>query len=80
MTIEIHQPELEALIHERMEAGRFETVEQLLVNVLKVRAMSSQPEHRTGADLVAALMSCPHPDVDLEPKRYPSPVREPVSF
>jgi hypothetical protein len=30
MTIEIHKPELEALIRERMKSGGFENVEMLL--------------------------------------------------
>lgn len=39
MTIEIHKPELEALIRERMNSGEFQNVEDVLINALK----SSQP-------------------------------------
>ena len=35
MTIEIHQPELEALIQHRMETGRFATVEDVLLQALQ---------------------------------------------
>ncbi len=35
MTIEIRQPELEALILEKMESGAFQTVDELLMTVLK---------------------------------------------
>jgi hypothetical protein len=35
MTIEIHEPELEALIRKRMETGAFQSVEDVLVYALK---------------------------------------------
>ena len=35
MTIEIHQPELEALIQQRMATGRFQNVEDVLLSALK---------------------------------------------
>ena len=35
MTIEIHQPELEALILQRMETGRFSSIEDVLMQALK---------------------------------------------
>ena len=35
MTIEIHRPELEALIQERMKSGVFESVEDVLMQALK---------------------------------------------
>jgi hypothetical protein len=35
MTIEIHQPELEALIRQRMESGAFRNVEDFLMQTLK---------------------------------------------
>jgi hypothetical protein len=31
---------------------------------------------RTGGDLIAALQAIPCPDVDLEPRRGPMPVRD----
>jgi Arc/MetJ-type ribon-helix-helix transcriptional regulator len=41
MTIEIHRPELEALIRERMKSGEFQNVEDVLMEALK----SLQPAH-----------------------------------
>ena len=35
MTIEIHKPELEALIQERMKSGEFQNVEDVLLQALK---------------------------------------------
>jgi hypothetical protein len=35
MTIEIHQPELEALIQQRMASGAFHDVEEVLIYALK---------------------------------------------
>jgi len=35
MTIEIHQPELEALIQKRMASGRFATIEDALLEALQ---------------------------------------------
>ncbi|SPE36707.1 hypothetical protein SBA6_60014 [Candidatus Sulfopaludibacter sp. SbA6] len=35
MTIEIHKPELEALILERMKSGAFQNVEDVLMRALK---------------------------------------------
>ena len=35
MTIEIHRPELEALIRERMESGAFQSVEDVLMEALR---------------------------------------------
>jgi hypothetical protein len=34
MTIEIHKPELEALIRRRMESGEFQNVDDLLIHAL----------------------------------------------
>ena len=81
MTIEIHQPELEALIHERMQSGVFKNIEDLLLQTLRASPkpvpISTTPSGRTGADLIAALQTCPYPDFDFEPERYPMPVRDP---
>jgi len=35
MTIEIHQPELEALIQQRIDSGAFRNVEDVLIHALK---------------------------------------------
>ena len=34
MTIEIHQPELENLIHQRMKSGAYQSVEDFLLHAL----------------------------------------------
>jgi len=46
MTIEIQQPELEALIERRMQSGRFATVEDALLEALQ---NSPVPESQTPA-------------------------------
>lgn len=71
MTIEITSPEVEALIRQRMQAGSFGSAEDLLREVLRSSAM---PERRTGADLIAAMRACPHPEADIEPPRVLSPL------
>ena len=81
MTIEIHRPELEALIMQRMKSGGFHNVEDVLMQALK----SSPPtedqtgnlgENRTGADLIAAIQASPYREMEIEPARYRLPVRD----
>ena len=43
MIIEIHKPELESLIRERMESGGFQDVEDVLMQALKSSATREQP-------------------------------------
>jgi len=69
MTIEIHKPELEALINERLKSGAFENVEDVLMQALRGSAIPAAKETRTAAALVAAMQACPYEDVDFEPKR-----------
>jgi len=79
MTIEIHRPELEALIQERMKSGVFQSVENVLMQALKsappVAELSGEAAKHTGADLVAAMQSSPYREIDLEPASERSPVR-----
>jgi hypothetical protein len=84
MTIEIHTPELEALIMDRMKAGAFQTVEEVIMQALKTAPPAPpsvvQPRgNRTGADLIAALQSSPYREIEIEPARYSLPVRD-VTF
>ena len=84
MTIEIHRPELEALIMDRMKAGSFQTVEEVIMQALKTAPPAppsvGQPRgDRTGADLIAALQSSPYREIEIEPARYSLPVRD-VTF
>ena len=79
MTIEIHEPELEALIRDRMESGRFENVEEVLIQALKCAPPIPEAKEvsgRTGADLLAAMQRSPYKELDLEPSRPHLPVRD----
>jgi hypothetical protein len=78
MTIEITSPDVEALIRQRMRSGAFNSPEDLLREVL--RSPSPSPQKRTGADLIAAMRACPHPDVDITPERILSPIVRDVSL
>jgi hypothetical protein len=79
MTIEIHKPELEALIQEWMKSGVFQSVEDVLIRALKsappATEFSGEAAMHTGADLVAAMQSSPYREIDLEPASHRSPVR-----
>ena len=79
MTIEVHQPELEALLLERMETGRFRSMEELLLNALRpaIPPREASLSGRTGADLLAAMQAMPWPETDIEPSRPYMPVRDP---
>jgi hypothetical protein len=80
MTIEIHKPELEALIRERMKTGGFHDVEDALIQALTTSDAPPQAgprrEKRTGADLIAALQASPYREIEIEPARARMPVRE----
>ena len=76
MTIEVTNPEVEALIQQRMRAGSFKSLEDLIIAALS----SATPDPRTGAELVAALQACPYPEVDIEPTRVSSPLVRDVTF
>ncbi len=76
MIIEITCPDVEALIRQRMQAGSFKTPEELIRDVLR----PSEPDTRTGADLIAAMQACPYPEVDIEPSRVPSPLVRDVTL
>jgi hypothetical protein len=80
MTIEIHEPKVEALIQQWMESGRFGSVEEAIAVALETApppAVSEKPRPKlTGADIIAAFQKCPHPEIDLEPERLYMPVRD----
>jgi hypothetical protein len=83
MTIEIRQPELQALIQQRMASGHFASVEDALRHALETAPRAPQKATtpaRNGSDLVAALMRIPHKDVELEPERFYLHVGDPVNF
>jgi Arc/MetJ-type ribon-helix-helix transcriptional regulator len=76
MTIEISSPDVQALIQQRMRTGAFKSPEDLIRAALR----SSDPDTRTGVDLIAALQECPYPEVDIEPSRVPSPLVRDVAL
>ncbi len=79
MTIEIHQPELEALILERMKSGAFRSVEDVLMQALRSAPVAG-PSLPTGAQLIAAMQASPYKEIDLEPSRPHLAVRDPEQF
>ena len=76
MTIEIHKPELEALIIERLRSGGFENIEDVLMQALQGLPTPSKKETRTGADLIAVMQASPYKDVDLDSTPVTMPVRD----
>ena len=82
MTIDLKQPELQALIRLRMQTGLYGSVEEVLLEALRTAPLPAKaqqatvPSGRTGADLIAAMQACPYPDFDFEAARLPMPVRD----
>lgn len=78
MTIEIHRPELEALIRERLTSGTFQDVEDVLMQALK----SSPPgepvaPRKPKKNLAQFLLESPLPGSGLRLERqkdYPRPL------
>jgi hypothetical protein len=82
MTIEIHKPELEALIRDRMSTGAYASVEDALLAALRSHPRSPQQETHaatatqlTGAALVDAMQASPHKEIELESSRIRMPIR-----
>ena len=50
MAIEIHNPELEAILHQRTKAGNFSTVEDMLLQTLRSDEESWTAEERQALD------------------------------
>jgi hypothetical protein len=76
MTIEIHKPELEALIIERLRTGGFENIEDVLMQALQGLPTPSKKETRTGADLIAVMQASPYKEIDLQPTPVIIPMRD----
>jgi hypothetical protein len=84
MTIEIRRPELEALIHERMKSGAFQSIEDVLMEALKASSGkgekaaqgSDDQSSAMGAELVEAMQASPLKEIGLEPGREHMPVRD----
>lgn len=71
MTIEINKPELEALIHERLQAGKFPTVEDMLLDALRTEDLKeTSASHRSGRKSLARLFAeSPLKGLDLQFER-----------
>jgi Arc/MetJ-type ribon-helix-helix transcriptional regulator len=52
MTIEIHRPELETLIRERMNSGAFQNAEDVILQALRSAPAVEPPHRRTGQELI----------------------------
>ena len=78
MTIEIHEPELEAMIQRRLDSGQYKDVEDVLRQALqqKQNARVIDSKGFSGAELIAAFQACPWPEVDIEPERHYAPARD----
>ena len=72
MNIEITRPEVEALIQQRLRAGRFANPEDLIFHALR----ASEAVKPTGAELIVAIQSSPYREIEIEPKRERMPVRD----
>jgi hypothetical protein len=66
MTIEIHKPELEALILERMRNGTFKDVEDVLIQALKSSPPSASKPKK---NLAQFLLESPLPGSGLKLER-----------
>ena len=80
MIIEIHKPELENLIRERMASGEFQNVEDVLMQALQSSPAAKQPAARpreSKKSLGQFLLESPLRDSGLKLERqrdYPRPV------
>ncbi len=74
--IEIHRPELEALIYRRMAAGAFESVEDFLMQAVEAAPETkSEHERKENLDQVFAGVRGLFADGELDFTRNPSPGR-----
>jgi len=69
MTIEVHKPELEDLLRERLENGTFTDVEDLLIQALKSTSESKPVTHKPKKNLAQFLLESPLPGSGLKLKR-----------
>lgn len=83
--IQIHQPEVEALIQQRLTAGGFENIEEVLLQALREAPLPPtvpphKPTGRTGAEIIAAFQRCPVKDFSFDFEPVYSPISDPVQF
>jgi hypothetical protein len=78
MIIEIHKPELETLIRERMASGEFQNVEDVLIQALKSAPADRHPAPpKTKKPFGQFLLESPLRDSGLKLERqkdYPRPI------
>ena len=79
MTIEIHEPELEALIERRMATGHFQTVEDALMSALRssLDPVEQVTDGQQKQNFAEFLLASPLRDSGLDLNRlqdYPRPV------
>lgn len=79
MSVEIHQPEIEALIQQRMDTGVFHDVEEMLIHALKSAPEASlSPAVPLGTTLLEAFAELREilDGEELEFARNPSMMRK----
>ncbi len=78
MSVEIHQPEIEALIQQRMASGAFHDVEEVLIQALKTAPLPTAPSRTPfGKKLVDVFAEARQilDGIELDFPRDPSPGR-----
>jgi hypothetical protein len=83
--IQIHQPEVEALIQQSPHSGRIRQHQQVLLQALQdaslpVAPTSASPSGPSGLDIVAVFRRSPRKEVDIFPESYVLPISDPVEF
>jgi len=83
--IAIQQPELEALIYKRLQAGPFSSIEEVLMQALSDAPLPSKKSaekltSRTGADVIAAFQRSPYKEINLERNLPSVQISDPVEF
>jgi hypothetical protein len=69
MTIEIHRPELEALIRHRLESGASEDVEDVLLHALHSSSPAAPRPSKQKVSLARFLLDSPLPCSELKLER-----------
>jgi hypothetical protein len=80
--IQIQQPEIEALIQQRLVDGGFTNVEAVLKQALTDAPLPLKTPATafTTADMLDALQRMPYKDLELDPGGVVCPVSDPVEF
>jgi hypothetical protein len=80
MTVEIHEPKVEALLQKWMQSGQFHSEEEAIGAALESAPVPEESSRvhpdRTGADLIAAFQACPYPGFMPEHEPIYSPLRD----